>query len=178
MRVNIRKALAAWLLFAAGAAPAQPCYETSIMTPSPFMGNHGEIFKTADGALWEVQFEYLYLYEYLPTVIICPGRGKLSIKGKTLNIAHVGGSYGSGTRPRTPAPAGSDVIETRIDGEFNGWDGETIFKLQNGQIWQQASYAYTYTYKYSPRVTIFRIGGGYEMQVEDMDRRIGVRRLR
>jgi hypothetical protein len=30
------------------------------------------------------------------------------------------------------------AIETMIAGEFNGWEGETIFKLDNGQIWQQA----------------------------------------
>ena len=39
-----------------------------------------------------------------------------------------------------------DVIESQIEGTFNGWTGETVFKLTNGQIWQQASYAYTYHY--------------------------------
>lgn len=28
-----------------------------------------------------------------------------------------------------------DVIESRIDGTFEGWDGDTVFKLINGQIW-------------------------------------------
>jgi hypothetical protein len=32
-----------------------------------------------------------------------------------------------------------DVIESQIDGDFEGWDGETIFKLTNGEIWQQRS---------------------------------------
>lgn len=41
-------------------------------------------------------------------------------------------------RERSP-----DVIESRIEGEFEGWDGDTIFELENGQIWQQSSYAYT-----------------------------------
>ena len=27
-----------------------------------------------------------------------------------------------------------DIIETRIDGTFEGWSGETIFKLENGQL--------------------------------------------
>ena len=39
------------------------CYEAMITTPTPFMGNHGEIFKLDDGTIWEVQFEYEYLYE-------------------------------------------------------------------------------------------------------------------
>ena len=33
-------------------------------------------------------------------------------------------------------PQGS-VIESKIDGEFEGWEGDTIFKMMNGQIWQQ-----------------------------------------
>jgi hypothetical protein len=171
MRSKLKNALIGCLVAVAGAASAQPCFQTSILSPSPFMGNHGEVFKTADGGLWEVQYEYRYLYEYLPSVVICPGRGNLSVKGKTLNVARVGGSTSGAT-------GSGDVIETRIDGEFAGWEGETIFKLQNGQIWQQASYAYTYSYKYSPPVLIFRTGAGYEMQVDGIDSRIRVRRLR
>lgn len=29
-------------------------------------------------------------------------------------------------------------IETRIVGAFTGWDGNTIFELENGMIWEQA----------------------------------------
>ena len=31
----------------------------------------------------------------------------------------------------------SDVITSRIRGTFTGWSGSTIFKLDNGQTWQQ-----------------------------------------
>jgi hypothetical protein len=68
---------------------AASCYESSIQTPNPFMGNHGEIFRLADGSLWEVEFEYEYLYEYSPDVVICPGSGKLLIDGKRLNVQQV-----------------------------------------------------------------------------------------
>jgi hypothetical protein len=68
------------------------CYESSIVKPSPFMGNDGEIFKLDDGSLWEVKYEYEYLYEYYPDVIICPSKGKLLIDGKSLNVEHVGGN--------------------------------------------------------------------------------------
>jgi hypothetical protein len=30
-----------------------------------------------------------------------------------------------------------EVIHTRIAGDFRGWAGGTVFKLQNGQVWQQ-----------------------------------------
>src|SRR5688572_24536844 len=78
----------------------------------------------------------------------------------------------------TPTPSSPAVIESRIDGEFTGWDGETIFKLQNGQIWQQASYAYRYNYAYSPRVLIYRSGAVYKMKVDGVDSEISVRRLK
>ena len=68
---------------------AQSCYNSSIMSPTPFMGNDSEIFKLADGSIWEVKYEYEYMYEYYPDVVICPSRGKLLIKGKSLNIAQV-----------------------------------------------------------------------------------------
>jgi outer membrane murein-binding lipoprotein Lpp len=70
------------------------------------------------------------------------------------------------------------VIETNIDGEFEGWEGETIFKMMNGSIWQQSSYAYTYHYAYMPDVIIYRKGGSYYMKVEGVDDEIQVRQLR
>ena len=71
-----------------------------------------------------------------------------------------------------------DVIESSIDGEFKGWDGSTIFKLTNGQIWQQSEYAYTYHYAYRPSVTIYESKDGIKMKVEDMDEVIGVKKLK
>ena len=67
------------------------CYEASIVKPTPFMGNNGEIFKLDDGSLWEVKYEYEYLYEYYPDVIICPSKGKLVIDDKSLDVEYVGG---------------------------------------------------------------------------------------
>lgn len=77
------------LLFFAITANAGKCYESSIVKPSPFMGNDGEIFKLADGTLWEVKYEYEYMYEYYPQVIICPDKGKLLIKDKKLSVEKV-----------------------------------------------------------------------------------------
>ena len=36
----------ALLFITTGLASAQQCYESSILSPSPFMGNNGEIFKS------------------------------------------------------------------------------------------------------------------------------------
>src|SRR5688500_9081354 len=37
-----------------------------------------------------------------------------------------------------------EAIESHIDGSFQGWSGETVFKLENGQYWQQTDYDYEY----------------------------------
>jgi hypothetical protein len=70
------------------------------------------------------------------------------------------------------------AIETTIASDFNGWDGETIFKLDNGQIWEQAEYDYTYSYSYRPDVTIYQVSGGCRMKVADENETILVRRIR
>lgn len=77
-----------------------------------------------------------------------------------------------------PAGAGPNLIESRIEDEFEGWDGETIFKLANGQIWQQATYAYTYHYAYRPKVTIIKTHGAYKMKVDGVSGTIFVKRLK
>lgn len=81
---------------------------------------------------------------------------------------------------RLPTSQGSCVpaIESAITGEVHGWDGETIFKLDNGQIWQQAEYDYTYFYEYHPDVTIYESSSGCRMKVEDEEETILVKRLK
>jgi hypothetical protein len=147
------------------------CYKDSIISPTPFLGNNDEIFKLASGSIWQVKYEYEYLYEYYPSVIICPDSGKLIIKNKKLNIQAISVS------PSSSLTSGSDLIESQIDGEFKGWEGETIYKLTNGQVWQQASYSYSYSYSFMPRVLIYQQRGNYFMKVQDREP-VQVKRLR
>ena len=79
---------------------------------------------------------------------------------------------------KQPATGCTPAIETTMDGEFNGWEGETIFKLANGQIWQQAEYSYTYSYSYRPDVTIYQTRAGCRLKVEDEDETILVKRIK
>lgn len=146
------------------------CFKDSIVSPTPFMGNNDEIFKLASGSLWQVKYEYEYLYEYYPNIVICPNEGKLIIKGKKLNVQSLSSSGSSRT-------SSAGIVESQIDGDFNGWEGETIYKLMNGQIWQQASFTYTYSYSFMPKVIIYQDGSRYFMQVGDT-KAVHVRRLR
>lgn len=72
----------------------------------------------------------------------------------------------------------SSVIESYIDGTFEGWSGETVFKLTNNQIWQQSSYAYTYHYAYRPSVIIYSGSSGCSMKVDGVSESIPVKRLK
>jgi hypothetical protein len=62
----------------------------------------------------------------------------------------------------------------RIEGEFSGFDEGAVFRLSNGQTWQQARYRYRYHYAYRPQIQIARIGGAYVMQVPCMQDEIPV----
>lgn len=165
------------LFIMAGSSSAQDCYDSSILSPSPFMGINGEIFKLSDGSLWEVKHEYEYLYEYNPNVVICPSRGKLAIKGKALNIEQIGATLPAKPKSEMRKMPNSQVIESQIDDDFEGWEGETIVKLTNGQIWQQSEYYYYYHYAFMPKVIIYRNGGGYKMKVHGIEKSVGVERL-
>lgn len=166
------------LFLSASTAVASTCYESSVLSPNPFMGNDGEIVKLADGSLWEIKSEYEYLYEYSPSVIICPDKGKLGVKGKMLNVQRLGPARPVEKEKKEEKDADWDILESKIDGDFEGWEGDTIFKLANGQIWQQIDGRYKYKYMYAPRVMIFKTEGGYQMQVNGVDGRIRLKRLK
>lgn len=61
------------------------------------------------------------------------------------------------------------AIKGKIRGDFKGWDGHTVYELDNGQIWKQTTYHYHYHYAYSPDVMIYAASSGCQMKVEDDD---------
>lgn len=103
---------------------AQNCYRSSIMSPTPFLGNHGEIVRLADGSIWEIRYEYEYMYEYFPQVAVCPGRGLLIVGDKALNVERVAmPGARSDARPRDePAPFRVPEVGAPADDEFTFYD--------------------------------------------------------
>ena len=81
--------------------------------------------------------------------------------------------YPLGSPSETP-----NAITSYIDGAFTGWAGGTIYRLRNGQIWQQTDYSYRYRYAYMPAVQIVFSRDGFQMIVEGSGAPIPVRRLR
>ncbi|MGH8225839.1 MAG: hypothetical protein ACRER1_06780 [Gammaproteobacteria bacterium] len=69
-------------------------------------------------------------------------------------------------------------IESRLVGEFHGWSGDTIFRLENGQVWKQAGPGYFRTDLKNPQVTIKKLLFGYVMVVKGYEsKEIFVRRI-
>lgn len=78
-----------------------------------------------------------------------------------------------------PAPsANPGVMETRMAGDFTGWDGGTVFEFANGQVWRQTSFGTLHHYLRSPKVTLVATGSGWRLQVEGVPQSIYVRRIR
>lgn len=66
------------------------------------------------------------------------------------------------------------ISQSCIEDDFEGWEGETIFKLDNGEVWQQSSYSYHYHYAYRPKVIIYQDSYGYKMKVDGIEEAISV----
>jgi hypothetical protein len=99
-------------------------------------------------------------------------------------------------KPSVPAPsytapiqtqrAGSSTgcertLRTHIDGDFNGWEGETVYEMDDGTIWKQSGYHYHYHYAYHPEVLIYKDEYGVcriIVKGDDDDEEVSVRRIK
>jgi len=69
-----------------------------------------------------------------------------------------------------------ELVKTaQIDGDFEGFDDEVLFKLMDGTYWIQDQYLYWYHYAYCPRVNILRANGRFYLQVEGQNQIVPVR---
>jgi hypothetical protein len=57
------------------------------------------------------------------------------------------------------------VYQGKIDGDFDGFDDEVLFKMKNGTYWLQTQYKYWYHYAFSPDATITEENGQYLLAV-------------
>ena len=101
-----------------------------------------------------------------------------AIRGALIRTFRQGQRAAQRTDRSSAVAAGAVVVETQIEGDFIGWEGATIIKLSNGQIWQQTEYHYEYHYAYMPKALIHSSGDGHKMRVDGTSKPIGVQRLR
>lgn len=114
--------------------------------------NDNVIFKMADGTYWmQSEYKYWYHYEYRPDAVITEEKGVfiLTVAGESVAIKQL-----------------RDVIESTINGTFDGWKGGSTYKLTNGQVWQQCRYKYDYKNAYRPQAVVGNMNGEYLMFVE------------
>jgi len=76
---------------------------------------------------------------------------------------------------------GDEPIRSRIVGAFEGWDGDTVFELENGMVWQQNEVG---TFRprrmEDPAVEIRQgfLGSVWYLKVDGYNTQVKVRRLR
>lgn len=122
------------------------------------------LFSLYNGQYWvQSTYKYWYHYSYMPRI----------------KIYNLNGSYFltvDGQNEFVQVEQISNVIEATITNDFNGWSGDTIFVLDNGQTWQQNEYAYRYQYSYRPKAIIYDSGYGTKIHVEGD--KVGVKRIK
>ncbi len=132
-----------------------------------FTGWHGDaLFKLTNGQYWQqAEYKYSYRYLYRPNVVISetPGGYEMEVVGmeESIKVRRV------------------SVIESTINGAFEGWSGDTEFHLRNGQVWKQSHYAYWYHYAYAPEIIVYQSSGGHVLMLaSDHSQVVRVRRSR
>ena len=142
--------------------------------------NRGTFFRTASGNIYEVA-ELVFLSEFKTrSDIMCPdvivltdGRlYELIIEGvevpllcKKLNRERCNISYGD------------NIIKSTIINDFNGLEFENIFKLSNGQIWEQTEFYSYINVTLMPKVIIWWSGSVYKMKVEGIEKAVTVQQV-
>jgi len=95
------------------------------------------------------------------------------IETETRQSMEQGAGYASDTT------ATLDVFKTRIKGELHGWNGNTVFAFENGQVWQQRGDERSTVSVINPSVVVKKnFLGFYVMELEATGAKIRVKRVR
>jgi hypothetical protein len=83
--------------------------------------------------------------------------------------------------PKTPEQRAEEreiEITAKVVPAFKGWSGKTIFRLDNGQVWQQRQNGKLYYDGDDSTVVIYQnLMGGYMLKHNDSGRAMGVKRI-
>jgi len=96
-----------------------------------------------------------------------------SVASKSDNVSESSDNFGKVIESET------NEINSRISGQFNGWDGDTKFNLENGQIWQQSGNGILKVSMNNPKVIIKKGRfGGFIFSVEGYNSKVKVKRVK
>jgi hypothetical protein len=72
-----------------------------------------------------------------------------------------------------------DSVRAGVVGGFQGWSGDTVFELDNGQVWQQTG-SERYEYSGEDRAVVITRGflGSFSLQAEGLNRTVRVKRIK
>jgi len=63
-----------------------------------------------------------------------------------------------------------------IADEFEGWNEDTIYELDDGSKWELISCVHSYMYDYRPKAIIWQDGGKYFLEVDGISDKQEVRK--
>ena len=71
------------------------------------------------------------------------------------------------------------TITSKLVGTFDGWDGQSVFELENGQIWAQSSKSKWHTREVENPVAVIEPGmfGTWRLHIEGFDKECRVKRI-
>ena len=96
-----------------------------------------------------------------------------SVASKSDNVSESSDNFGK------VSTDDSNEINSRISGKFDGWTGDTQFRLDNGQIWKQSGNGFLKVSMNNPKVKIEAgMFGGYILSVEGYNSRVKVKRVK
>ena len=131
-----------------------------------FSGYHGgAVFRLTNGQVWQQRrYKYEYKYKYRPKVRVYEDQGRRMMEFDCMD------------EPIEVVRA-NVVEEGAIVSDFNGFDGSSRFQFENGRVWEQAEYKYSYHYAYRPQAIIVDGLDGLVLQVEGMNELVRVRQV-
>lgn len=127
--------------------------------------NANTIIKLTNGEIWkQTEYFYSYIYSYMPHVTIT-------------NSFNVSKMKVEGIDKEVIVEKLSNVIESKIKGDFSGWNGDTVIELINGQKWKQSTYSYNYSYGYNLDVLIYQSDFGFKIKVDGNNEIVDIERV-
>lgn len=137
----------------------------------------GTLLKMASGSVYEVTDSIQLSVNRSDPDVTVHGSGSsvsLTIDGVDKPVRATLITRGSSwSVPGTP-----ERVESSIRGKFEGFARGRLYRLANGDIWEQTEYRTTYHSLYDPDVTIVRDGSDHRMTVDGASDTVTVKRVK
>ena len=124
------------------------------------------IYELDNGSYWiQTDYKYKYHYAYRPKAAVV-------MDGNAFYL------FVENMEESVSVDPVKVVMKSSIENDFDGWDGDTIIKLSNGSVWEQADYQLEIIVTVMPKVVIFKIGNKYFAKVDQTKKLVRVERLK